>query len=398
MATSISPVLVDTFKYQPLDFSAQEIRLLWIRPASSPYDLIECSLHVTKLEKSTKYIVCRLGEIDQPRDHAILCDNQLCQVSEGVYSRLFYLRGLGWQWVWVDRICVNQRDTREWAKQIDMTPAIYKQASRCFWQVPSTQYELSTLTRSDQIRLIELLPANTKTAPLRCQFNVVSLDHSPKFTLVDVNFPIPKELDQCKAYLDCNENLLPVQPILSWALRALLSQGTTTFWIHSVCVNGEDPADQKHHAALLGKILQKANERIRIQCPMFQYSKLDSAKNQIRLLRIRPSGSVNWPMVIEVITASLDEKPDYIALSYVWGSNDRHHDVLCVGGSTIPLNEESLPGIVRASAEVFWSGLGRPGMHKSARPTGAWPAGFHNEPHIPPSKECRRQLGSESSL
>ena len=72
---------------------------------------------------------------------------------------------------------------------------------------------------------------------------------------------------------------------------------------------------------------------------MFHYSKLNVAKNQVRLLRILPSSSANSGLVVEVITASLDEKPDYIALSYVWGSNTRDFDLPCVGGSSISITE-----------------------------------------------------------
>lgn len=381
MPTLISLDLADSFKYQPLDSSAQEIRLLWVRQASSPYDLIECSLHITKLDKKTKYVVCESGEIDQPLDFAIFCDDQLCQVSKDVYSRLLRLREWGWQWIWVENICVNQRNTRERAEQIVITPAIYDQAVQCFRLASPRQYELSvltrsdqirpteplptdrqqefsTLTRSDQIRLMELLPASTTKAPLRCQFYVVALDNSPRFTLIDVNFPVPKEVDQSGAFLYCNDHALPIQPVLSLALRALLSSGHTIFWINSVCVNGDDPADQKHHAALEEMILQKAHDKIRVQRQMFHYSKLDSAKNQIRLLRIHPVSSANSTLVIEPITASLDEKPDYIALSYVWGSNSRDYDVLCVGGSTIPITKNlylTLCELRQNSFRVVWA-------------------------------------------
>ena len=358
MASSISSDVADSFKYQPIDSSAQEIRLLWVRPASSPYDLIECSLHVTKLNRGTKYVVCESGEIDQSLEYVILCDDQLCQVSQDVYSRLLRLRGLDWQWIWWESVCVNQRDTRERVEQISMKPTIFKQAERCFRLVSRRQQELSTptervqgrpiqpvtadrpyehspLTGSDQIRLMELLPAETIMVPLRCQFNVVSLDNTPKFTWIDVNFPIPNELPQSETFLYCNERPLPTHPVLNLALQALRSSGQTTFWIESVCVNENDPADRLHHAALGEMILRKAHQRMRVQRQLFHYAKLDSAQNQIRLLRIRPVTSANSELVIELITASLDEKPDYVALSYAWGSNNRDYDVKCVDGSTI---------------------------------------------------------------
>ena len=166
----------------------------------------------------------------------------------------------------MQNICVNQQNPREWAEQIVMTPAIYKQALQCFRLPSKTQYEqsqlpnsdqtrlternaanekyeLSPLTGSDQIRLIELLPADIAKAPLHCHINVVSLNQSPKFTLIDVNYSMPKRFDHSEAFLYCDGHIMPIQIVFYTALQYLHSSGITTFWIDSVCVNKHDPAD-----------------------------------------------------------------------------------------------------------------------------------------------------------
>ena len=169
---------------------------------------------------------------------------------------------------------------------------------------------------------------------------------------------MPQRFDYSKAFLYCNEHPLPLQPVLSPALRALRASGHTNFGIDSVCVNKDDPADQKHHPTLRGRVLQKAHDRLRVQRQMFHYSELDVAKNQTRLLRIVTSGSAESLLVIEVIPASLDDKPDYIAPSDVWGSNDRNYDLPCVGGSTIPITDNlylTLCELRQNSFGVVWA-------------------------------------------
>jgi len=56
--------------------------------------------------------------------------------------------------------------------------------------------------------------------------------------------------------------------------------------------------------------------------------RLDSSKREIRLLRILPGAFVS-PIYCELFRTSLDEKPDYKALSYVWGdASDRRNIVV----------------------------------------------------------------------
>lgn len=54
------------------------------------------------------------------------------------------------------------------------------------------------------------------------------------------------------------------------------------------------------------------------------YKPLDTGQRQIRLLRIKPAKDPSQKIKCHLFTASLDEKPRYHALSYVWGdSKDR---------------------------------------------------------------------------
>jgi hypothetical protein len=47
----------DAYVYEPFhDSGQQEIRLLWLRPAESVYDLIECDLQVFPLQVTPEYV------------------------------------------------------------------------------------------------------------------------------------------------------------------------------------------------------------------------------------------------------------------------------------------------------------------------------------------------------
>ncbi|KAK0614931.1 heterokaryon incompatibility protein-domain-containing protein, partial [Bombardia bombarda] len=50
------------------------------------------------------------------------------------------------------------------------------------------------------------------------------------------------------------------------------------------------------------------------------YTPLDASRREIRLLRVSPSRSKTDMVRCALFTASLDDKPKYWALSYVWGN------------------------------------------------------------------------------
>jgi Heterokaryon incompatibility protein (HET) len=58
--------------------------------------------------------------------------------------------------------------------------------------------------------------------------------------------------------------------------------------------------------------------------PIFEYRPLDTARREIRLLVLHPGEDIS-SYSCSLIYVSMDEKPDYEALSYVWGSN-LHYD------------------------------------------------------------------------
>lgn len=50
------------------------------------------------------------------------------------------------------------------------------------------------------------------------------------------------------------------------------------------------------------------------------YSSLDAARNEIRIAILQP-GSWNDDIQVQLEVVSLDDKPEYTAVSYVWGDS-----------------------------------------------------------------------------
>lgn len=74
-------------------------------------------------------------------------------------------------------------------------------------------------------------------------------------------------------------------------------------------------------------------EPILHQRPAFQYRPLDSARREIRLLVLHPVAGVwsSFSYSCSLIHVSLEENPDYEALSYVWGSEAKKQIILVDG-------------------------------------------------------------------
>jgi len=61
-----------------------------------------------------------------------------------------------------------------------------------------------------------------------------------------------------------------------------------------------------------------------------QYEPLfDKTSDDTRLLHVHPADSFHAPVACDLWTVSLDEKPEYAALSYIWGDSTLSHNVTC---------------------------------------------------------------------
>ncbi len=354
MSEETIEVRTEPYTYDSLHEDGDEIRLLRVRPVSSIYDMIECSLHVVKLDDAPQYVVAESTKTDNSSDNRVLlCEGHVISVAVEVYFWIQYLSRLGWQWMWMKEVCVGSNNPEEDAQ---LRPAIYLHAAGCFKSLPPLVYP--ALVKPDQIRLLELHPPHSKNLPLRYQFRVVSLKDCPVFQLLDVLFPMPETITQEYGLLPCDNQALRVTMAVYNALESLRSSAQITIWVEDVCVNQDDPKDKIHHDALRETIRDRSSQRLLAERPPFQYRSLESANNETRLIRVHPAISSNAPLFVEVFTVSLDDKPNYVALSYIWGSSEKNCCVICVDGSMIRITMNlfmALNGLRQQSFQFVWA-------------------------------------------
>jgi hypothetical protein len=113
-----------------------EIRLMTIIKAGKD-ERVQCSFTYHKLEDGVKYFALSYAWGFVDITHAIECDGQEVLVSKTVYTVLCGLHHLGLcnsetMPIWIDALCINQKDEIEKTQQVRMMRTIYKHAERVF--------------------------------------------------------------------------------------------------------------------------------------------------------------------------------------------------------------------------------------------------------------------------
>ncbi|KAK3292342.1 heterokaryon incompatibility protein-domain-containing protein [Chaetomium fimeti] len=124
-----------TFPYTPLDLSESSIRLLYIRKGWPGEDII-CELCESYLQtekgipyKALSYNWGGLQHEPQPGLPLVLVDGHQISLTENLYSALRHIRRPDQNiFLWVDAICINQKDPREKGHQVKQMGYIYKGA------------------------------------------------------------------------------------------------------------------------------------------------------------------------------------------------------------------------------------------------------------------------------
>ncbi len=315
--------------FEPLCNNTNEIRLLHLEPADSRFELIQFSLHNVQFNQSTQYVV--LGSEEGQRqlfDHMALCNNQELLVTAGFHSRLQDLRRLGWQRIWSEELCIDLGSSNENAQQQKLIPAIYRQAIQAFLM----PFRHRPLPSRKHIRLLELEPAESRDAPLFVHIHTVSLDREPEFEFAALSYDMPVGSEPARHPLISNKHSLEVTWSVIQALRSMREMGHTSFWFKPICVDHQDPEDLSYHDSMAGRIAQQAVQKLAIDRPGYQYASLKTHRNEVRLLEISLGKSPTKAVVANIITVSLDENPDYVALSYTWGPAEKNYIVFSSDG------------------------------------------------------------------
>jgi hypothetical protein len=132
-STSIEQTMeqsTNTFRYLPLKMTPQEFRIVLIQPGffSSP---INCTLQHVYLKDNPSFETLSYVWGDPKDTIPIVLDGHIFDVTTNLESALRHLR---WEdavrSLWIDAICIDQRDVRERGHQVQLMGEFYRAAER----------------------------------------------------------------------------------------------------------------------------------------------------------------------------------------------------------------------------------------------------------------------------
>lgn len=120
------------YQYSPL--APQQLRLL--RPLCSlDFNDLRFEIRHISREAAQRYTAVSYTWGDQQPTKMIRLNGKLFHVRPNLLSCLYYLSrarhtrdNLGWEWIWVDAICINQQDDREKSEQVGLMDKTYSAA------------------------------------------------------------------------------------------------------------------------------------------------------------------------------------------------------------------------------------------------------------------------------
>ncbi|OIW27962.1 HET-domain-containing protein [Coniochaeta ligniaria NRRL 30616] len=152
-----------SFNYRPIH-TADEIRTLTIQPASRHEAAIICTLQHVTLGSLPKYEALSYTWGDKANQHSILLDGQQFRVRENAAAALRRLRLRSKsRTIWIDAICINQRDPAEKQQQLPLMTKIYEQAEQvCVWLGEATEGSVIGMSElTDKINLQNTMALHT---------------------------------------------------------------------------------------------------------------------------------------------------------------------------------------------------------------------------------------------
>jgi len=114
----------------------------------------------------------------------------------------------------------------------------------------------SQLSDARQIRLLELLPAETLEAPLECRLSPASLDANIDFSAISYCWGDPT--DTRDVLVDGRRHAVTVS--LCGALRRLRRDRVSrTLWADALCINQEDWKERSKQVKMMGDLFSNAS-------------------------------------------------------------------------------------------------------------------------------------------
>jgi len=121
--------------YRQLSAASQEVRLLIILPTQDPSSTICCQLRYVSLDQSPEEEPLAYESLsycwgDAAVTVPIWLNNIDVLVTTNLEAALRQLRSDGHHTLWVDALCINQKDLDERARQVGLMKYIYKEAAK----------------------------------------------------------------------------------------------------------------------------------------------------------------------------------------------------------------------------------------------------------------------------
>ncbi|KAK3367680.1 heterokaryon incompatibility protein-domain-containing protein [Podospora didyma] len=118
------------YDYKPLEKEKGEIRLIHLG-RKWPGCEISCSLVAVPFDKAPPYEAISYTWGSSIQDHIVFFDGRWLPTTKNVHrilnDRASYSQA---RWIWIDAVCINQKDLEEKKTQVDMMGAIYRTAER----------------------------------------------------------------------------------------------------------------------------------------------------------------------------------------------------------------------------------------------------------------------------
>jgi hypothetical protein len=116
--------------FQPLREDKREIRLLQLLPSSEPDEPIACSFRTVELDNAPPYRALSYVWGDASITEVIVVNDMPYPVTANLFVALNNLRTFCFRTpIWIDGICINQKDNREKSHQIPLMKEIYSRAA-----------------------------------------------------------------------------------------------------------------------------------------------------------------------------------------------------------------------------------------------------------------------------
>ncbi|KAF2716706.1 HET-domain-containing protein, partial [Polychaeton citri CBS 116435] len=124
---------MDRFSYNKLASGPDQqiIRLLELQPGKAE-EALRCSVTEVSLAETPEYeAISYCWGLEQVADRIICDDETYLPLNQSLSSALRYFRhDQGPRLLWADAICINQLDTDEKSRQVNMMRDVYRQSRR----------------------------------------------------------------------------------------------------------------------------------------------------------------------------------------------------------------------------------------------------------------------------